>query len=113
MQLLLSISCGNKAHLCNGLCIAVQQSICTDDGAYRHTGQLQDAMGKEGDDATIDDAGSSGSPAGDDDFDQYLRELNTAEEGTTTHHEDEIAKNADADGASTPDTLDEYVKDLQ
>ena len=72
---------------------------------------VQEAMTREGNDiAEVDDAGSGiSSPAGDEDFDQYLRELNAGEEGTG-------AGTADGDhdkdgGASTPD-LSDYVKDL-
>ncbi|KAK9792696.1 hypothetical protein WJX73_003915 [Symbiochloris irregularis] len=73
---------------------------------------LQDALGRdhvegpEGEDSHSRDISSAG---GDDDFDQYLRELNAGEakhEDDTTH-----AKGSD-DECSTPD-LDDYVKDLQ
>lgn len=73
---------------------------------------LQDALGRdheegpEGEDSHSLDSSSAG---GDDDFDQYLRELNAGEpkHEDDTHH----AKGSD-DECSTPD-LDDYVKDLQ
>lgn len=73
---------------------------------------MQDAMAKEADDTVNEDGGSkSGSSvAGDDDFDQYLRELDTGEEVTTAGSVG--PDGTKDDGTSTPD-LDDYVKDLQ
>lgn len=75
---------------------------------------LQDAMGREGEDAPGEEyAGSTDTSEGDDDFDQYLRELNAGEDGAGAQEAQSNPRDGQSNGASTPDTLDEYVKDLQ
>ena len=77
---------------------------------------LQDALDREHEDGEgpgEDSRSRTSSPAGDDDFEQYLRELHKGSSGTPVETPNARTDNDDEEEEGSAADLDDYVKDLQ